>query len=109
MYFDILFQMQQLACPYLVCSWIRGQKYLEISRFLHIALYQVAKMTLEIFSLLIKYLVWRALSDAQTGMSITCLYLDLWAKNLKYRPIFTHSPTRSSQDDLQKIQPPDIM
>ena len=98
--------MQWLACPYLASTWIRGLKRLEISRFLHIHAPEVAKMSFKNHSALIVYVVWCALSDAPTPISITCLYLDPWAKNLKNRPISLHSPTRSGQDGLGKIQPP---
>jgi hypothetical protein len=39
-------------------------------------------------------------------MSVDRLWVVPWLENLKFRPIFTHSPTVSGQDDLIKIQRP---
>jgi hypothetical protein len=66
-------------------------------------LHQVTKNPLWKFNLLAVSPVWHPLSDAPIPMSIACLYLDPWAKNLKNRPIFTQSLPRMAKITFKKF------
>jgi hypothetical protein len=109
MQFDLLFHMHQPPCPYLVCTWIRAQICLTFSTFFHIPLHQVAKMTLETYSVLAVYVIDYPLSFAATPMFIASRSIDPWANMSDFCDIFTHSHAASDQDDHRKVQPPDTM